>query len=145
MDEGSRLDKKIANEAILANVDPLWEDLYSAIRATSEKIQSAFDRASTVELNDHNSVITVGCYEPMPNQLISTLTIRLDRDAKKVTANIIRRRSQAAPGGPEAPAVYAMAINAEAGILNFSDKGQSYSAVGLAEYLIAERLMKMKL
>src|ERR1017187_6546913 len=104
MDEGSRLDKKIAHEALLVNVDPLWDDLYSAIQATSGKIQSAFDRASTWELNNHNSVITVGCFEPTPNQLISTLTIRLDRDAKKVTVNLIRRRAQAAPGVPEAPA-----------------------------------------
>jgi len=58
---------------------------------------------------------------------------------------MIPARLYRAPGAPEAPAVYAIAADAEAGALHFSNKGQNSSAVQLAEHLIAERLMKMKL
>jgi len=146
--EESRLDKKIAAEKLLADINPLWDDLFASAEATRDKLRDSLARECAVVLNDRGTVIRVKYSERSPSLLgaiESTLEMRLNRDSKKLTAAISRQGSSQAIATKEPPIVYAITADIETGSLRFSDKQTHYSPVELAEHLIAEGLMKMVL
>lgn len=149
-EERSRLDLKIARENLLASgIEPLWDQLYADVQATSKKLHDAYGRDSAVNLNDHNSIIRVTRSEPLSDEasfIDLTLEIRLDRKGARIITGIRRRYSRAKrPGELEGPKPYEITPDVEANALHFSNKGKLLSTTELAEQEIAERLMKMKL
>jgi protein-tyrosine-phosphatase len=147
-EEHSRLDKKIAAESLLTQIAPLWDDLYAAAVATGEKVRQAFDRHSTTVLNDHGTVIRTAYSEQVPSQIFSiqsTLEMRLERNARKLTVNISRQGSSQGIAMTEPPRVYDIAADVDGQSLYFRYKQERYSAIQLAEHLIVERLMKKSL
>lgn len=152
-DKPSRLDKKIAREArsrdLLRNLEPTWEALEAAVRATCEKLNKAYHREVHPKLNDRNTLISVSRQDPVPNESSFfewALELRFYRDESRVVARTTKRHSRQGLAQDEGnPRSYVFAADLNANSAAFSRSGKMYSAIEVAEHEIAETFLGMDL
>lgn len=147
--DGSKLDLKIARDALMRDIEPLWEALCSAVDTVVVKLKDAYDRDLLVKVNEQNTVLRVIDARPIPGEastLDSTLELRLDRRDKKLVASISDRHSRAQhePHARGNPRVYKIAPDDNVRRLCFAEDAK-LTAAEVAEREIAEKLLKMDL
>jgi hypothetical protein len=156
MDELSKLDQKIARDKLLSDIESLWEALYAAINTVAGKLNRAYGRGLTVERNDHSSLIQVKRPTTMRNddtEVGRHLEIQFDRTASKVIVTIIdgarRIGTWGLPPTRGEPFTFRIDANTDLDALVFVSSSKyeqrPYTPIELAEHLLTERLLDMKL
>lgn len=150
MDEKpTKLDLRIARDKLLENIEPIWEQLYPAVRGTCDKLSTTYNLALAHRLNDLNSAIRVVYTEQPLGEFVSlesTLEMRLDRDGKKVIARISQRYIRVgAELKEDTPRTYRIEADTDSNKLYFTCTQQPFSATELAEHEVAEQLAHMEL
>ncbi len=152
MDEPSRLDRQIARDKLLADIEPLWEALHAALERTAAKLNGAYNCGISVDLNEHNSLIRADSSPTVKDrdtEVHRQLEIRLDRRARKVTVIVVEtmRHIRAPERAPTrgAPFTFEIDVDMERGQLCFTQKLERFTPVALAEHLLTELLLGMKL
>ena len=155
MDVPSKLDRQIARDKLLRDTESLWESFYAAINTVAGKLNSAYVCGLTVERNDCNSLIQVNSTTRRngDTEIIRQLEIRFERASRKIIVTIIesarRIHTPARPSARSEPLIFQIDADTEHNTLFFvssrKDEQQRYTPVELADHLLAEQLLGMKL
>jgi hypothetical protein len=138
--EDSRLDARIKSDALIAEgIAELWEALWLAIQETATKLRAHYQINLILRRNDGNTLIQVTApvrYEQREEgQVKPVLEVRFEREQEKVVARLAHQ------SGRGAPSVHNVKADTQINTLTFDGR----TATQLAEFLVAERLLGMKL
>src|ERR1035437_3850239 len=155
MDEPSKLDQQIARDKLLRDAESLWEAFYIAIQAAIGKLNSAYDFRLSGERNDHSSLIQVKSttMRDRDTEINRQLEIRLARAACKIIFTVVKPASRIYTSGRppmrSEPSIFQIDADTEHNTLFFvsihKHEQQRYTPIELADHLLAERLLGMKL
>ena len=155
MDEPSKLDRQIARDKLLRDAESLWEAFYIAIQTATGKLNSAYDLHLSEERNNHSSLIQVKSTTRKDNdtEISRCLEIRFERASWKIIVTVVETARRIYTSGRPAmrsePSIFQIDADTEHNTLFFvsihKHEQQRYTPIELADHLLAERLLGMKL
>jgi len=146
----SRLDLKIARDRVTSNLGPLWDQLCADVNVTCAKLKAVYPVNPAVRINPQNSVIEVSNTETSGGETERVteciLELRLDRNHKKLIAQVIKRdsRGRDLQAGADQPRSYDIVAEKLNDSLRFFN-GQTLLPVDVVEQEIVENLLHMDL